>query len=255
MVWGTISGMELENKTALITGASGKLGGAIALALAQKGCSCVCHYHGNSQKAHDLVEQLKKTGAKAMAVSADLSDEAEIEMLFEQACKLGTPTILINLAAVFERMPLEDITSESMQRIFKLNTIAPVLTAKIFARLIKKEFPNSSAPVGKIINISDIGGIRPWAEYIAYCSSKAALIGATKALAKELAPAICVNSIAPGIAACSELFDQQERAKQLALVPMQRIALPQEITSAIIFLLENDYITGQVLNVDGGRCI
>ena len=114
---------------------------------------------------------------------------------------------------------------------------------------------NELAKTGKIINISDIAGIKPWADYILYCTSKAGLNGATKALAKELAPDFCVNAIAMGIAELGEDFTEEEKERQLSFIPAGRFAKPNEITKAIIFMLKNDYITGQILNVDGGRCI
>ncbi|MHC4293043.1 MAG: SDR family oxidoreductase, partial [Planctomycetota bacterium] len=102
---------------------------------------------------------------------------------------------------------------------------------------------------------SGVGGIRPWAEYILYCSSKAALIGATKALAKELAPSVCVNSIAPGLFTWPENFTDEQKNRQLSFIPLGRKTEAEDIAEGLIFLLKNDYITGQVLNVDGGRCI
>ncbi len=136
-----------------------------------------------------------------------------------------------------------------------MNLIVPIFMSRAFAEKITAAFPNSKTVVGKIINISDVGGIRPWAGYVAYCSSKAGLIGATKALAKELSPAICVNSVAPGMVTWPQNFDESKKQRQLSLIPAGRIAEPAEIAEAVISLLENDYITGQVLNVDGGRCI
>ena len=261
--------MELRGKNAIITGSSGRLGGAIALALGEAGCNCVCHYNNNRQKAEELVEQIQAIGVKAAAIEADLTKPEEIEDLFEKASEFGTPQVLINSAAVFSRQPLQEATFEEAQRVLNLNLIAPILTSRAFARIINAKFPNAKlAPaktgVGKIINIADVGGIRPWAGYVLYCSSKAGLIGATKALAKELAPAICVNAIAPGVVtwpspapprSWTSDFEKEEKKRQLSFIPVRRIAEPNEVTDAIIFLLKNDYITGQTLNVDGGRVI
>ena len=144
------------------------------------------------------------------------------------------------------------MTFQQAQRIFNLNLTAPILTSRLFAKAIGA---NAKAGLGKIINIADVGGIRPWAGYVLYCSSKAGLLGATKALAKELAPAICVNAVAPGIVAWPNDFDEAERKRQLSFVPAARTGAAAEVTDAVIFLLKNDYITGQVLSVDGGRCI
>jgi NAD(P)-dependent dehydrogenase (short-subunit alcohol dehydrogenase family) len=247
--------MELKKATAIITGASGHLGGATAKALAEAGCNCICHYNRNEHKTEQLVEQICKTGAKALAVKADLNKPDEIENLFEESKELGTPQILINSAAIFSRQPLENVTFEEAQKILNLNLTAPILISKEFAKGISSKLHDTDGVIGKIINISDVGGIRGWAEYVLYCSSKAGLIGATKALAKELAPSICVNSIAPGIVTWPSDFSEPEKQHQLSFIPAKRIAQLNEITGAIIFLLENDYITGQVLNVDGGRCI
>lgn len=247
--------MELNGKISVITGASGRLGGEIAKALGRAGCDCVCHYNTNEEKADELVEQIRSLGVKAVAVGADLSDPKRIETLFEKAAELGTPQVLINSAGVFSRQPLQQITSEDALRLLDLNVIVPILTSRVFAKMLEARFGDAASVVGKIINMSDVGGIRPWGGYVLYCSSKAALIGATKALAKELAPSICVNSVAPGLVTWPSDFDEAERKRQLSFIPANRPAEITEVTRAIVFLLSNDYVTGQVLNVDGGRCI
>jgi NAD(P)-dependent dehydrogenase (short-subunit alcohol dehydrogenase family) len=247
--------MKLKGKTAVITGASGQLGSGIALALGLAGCNCICHYNRNKQKAEEIAEQIEKKGSKAMAVRADLTSEEQIEQLFEQAGAIGTPQILINSAAVFSRQPISEISYQQAQKVINTNLIAPILTSKVFAKKISDKFKGDDLPLGKIINIADLCGLRPWADYVLYCSSKAGLIGATKALAKELAPAICVNAVAPGIVNWPDDFDEAKKQRQLSLIPLKRIAEPQEIAHAVISLLENDYITGQVLSVDGGRSI
>jgi len=256
--------MELKGTTAIITGSSGRLGGAIAKGLAEAGCSCICHYNQNKEKAEALVEQIKGLGVKALAIEADLTKPEQIESLFEKASEFGTPQVLINSAAVFSRQPLKEVAFGEAQRVLNLNLIAPILASQAFAKIINAKFGNAKSVVAKIVNISDVCGIRPWANYVLYCSSKAGLIGATKALAKELAPAICVNAIAPGVVTWPRPsegrswpsdFEKEEKKRQLSFIPVRRIAEPKEITDAIIFLLKNDYITGQVLNVDGGRCI
>ena len=247
--------MELKGTTAVITGSSGRLGCDIAKALAAAGCNCLCHYNRSKQKANELVEQIQEMGVKALAVEADLTKPEEIETLFEKVVEFGVPQVLINSAAVFSRQPLAEVTFEEAQKVLNLNLTAAILASRAFAKIINDKFGETESVIGKIINISDVGGIRPWAEYILYCSSKAGLNGATKALAKELAPGVCVNSVAVGVVNWPNDFDESEKKRQLSFIPVGRIAKPNEITEAIIFLLENDYITGQVLSVDGGRCI
>ena len=247
--------MKLKGKTAIITGSSGRLGAAIGIGLAGAGCDCICHYNSNKQKAEMLVEQIKAAGQKAIAIKADLTKPEQIEKLFAATEKFATPQILINSAAVFSKEPLAEITFQKAQQVLNLNLTAAILTSKYFAEIVNAKITNEDLAAAKIINIADVGGIRPWANYTLYCSSKAGLIGATKALAKELAPKICVNAVAPGIVNWPDDFSETEKKRQLSFIPVGRIAATEEIAAAIIFLLENDYITGQVLNVDGGRCI
>lgn len=247
--------MELKSKTAIVTGSTGRLGSVITLVLAQAGVDCVCHYNTNREIAEQLVEKIQALGQKALAVQADLSRAEQIEKLFAEAGRLGVPQVLINSAAVFSRQRLSEVTFDEAQRILNLNLIAPIMTSRYFAELVNSRLSKSEPPVAKIINIADVGGIGPWAEYVAYCSSKAGLIGATKALAKELGPDIFVNAVAPGVITWPDDFSHADRQRQLSFIPAKRIGKPDEIADAVIFLLKNDYITGEVLKVDGGRSI
>ncbi len=247
--------MDLTGTTAVVTGSTGGLGSAIALALADAGCHCLCHYHSNQARADQIVEEIRQKGPNAAAVQADLTRADDIERLFTHAESLGPVRVLINSAAVFTRQRLEEIIADKARQIFDMNLIAPILTSQQFARIVKNQVGQTDVGVAKIINIADVGGIRPWANYALYCASKAGLISVTKSLAKELAPAICVNAIAPGLVTWPENFTEEAKQRQLARIPMARIAKPRDITAAVIFLLKNDYITGQILNMDGGRCI
>lgn len=245
--------MKLDALTAVITGSTGGLGRAIALALADAGCHCVCHYHSNAAAARRLVDEIVQKGRKAVPVCADLARPDEISTLFAQAQSLGPARILINSASVFAREPIDSVAFDAARRIFDINLLAPILAARDFARIIREEVSTAQPPVAKIINIADVAALRPWAEYTVYCASKAGLIAATKSLAKELLPAITVNAVAPGLVSWPDDFSEDEKARRLRKVPMKRTARPDEITDAILFLLKNDYITGQVLAVDGGQ--
>ena len=244
--------MKVEGNTAVITGSTGRLGGAIALALAKEGCDCICHYHTNKQLAEELVEQITCLGQQARAVCADLTEADQIDKLFAET-GLSPVRILVNSAGIFFRQKLSEVTFADAQMVLNTNLTVPILLSRRFVEIVGESEP--SGPMAKIINIVDVGGIRPWAGYSVYCASKAGLIAVTKSLAKELAPQICVNAIAPGIIAWPKGFDEAGKERQLAYVPMGRIGKLDEIVSALKFLLENDYITGQVLNIDGGRCI
>ena len=241
--------MELKNKTAIITGSTGKLTRHITIALAQAGCDCLCHYHENSSEAEQLVTQIKSLGRKTIAVQADLTKIEGIEKLFAEAGQLPRPQILINSAAIFEKKTLEELTFEDGRKTFDLNLISVVMMCKYFAKQV------CDMPIAKIINIVDTGAIKPWADYVLYCSSKAGLVGATKAMAKELAPNICVNAIAPGIISADDDFDDDEKKRQLTFIPAARFGRAGEVAHTVKFLLKSDYITGEIISVDGGRTI
>lgn len=243
--------MDTKGTTALITGATGRLGSAIALALAKAGCDCICHYHSNEAFADELVKEIDSLGHNALAVRADLTDPAQLALLFET--DLGAPQILINSAALFSKQPLSEVTFENASKVLSTNLTAPIMLSKLFADNLPK--PNEGEIIGKIINMVDVGAQRPWANYVVYCASKAGLLAATKSMAKELAPNVCVNAIAPGIITWPKDFADDQKPRQVDFVPLKRSGTPEEITSAIMFLIENDYTTGQIINIDGGRSI
>jgi NAD(P)-dependent dehydrogenase (short-subunit alcohol dehydrogenase family) len=241
--------MELTGISCLITGSTGTLGRAIALALAHAGADCVCHYHLRADLAGDLAGQIVRLGRKAMILQADLRSPQQIDDLVDKAFAFGSLRVIINSAAMFGKRKLSDITPQSFHDILDTNLAAPLLISRAF---VKKLPTNTQA---KIINLADIGALHPWAGYAEYCASKAGLVAITKSLAKELAPAIAVNALAPGIVTWPESFDQQHKEKAIAHIPLKRFAMPEEIADAVLFLIANDYITGQVLEIDGGRGI
>jgi len=247
--------MNLQDKVAIITGSSGAIGSELTLALAGAGCRCVCHYHWNKERADQLVSNIKTMNRKAVAVKADLTSPEQMDVLFEEAEQLGPPQILINSASVFSRTPIEDISFDQARHILDLNLTACIMTAKAFAATVSSSSKNNDTPAAKIINISDVAAIKPWAQYSIYCASKAGLITATKALAKELAPDILVNAVSPGITTWPDDMDDDFKKRQISFIPMNRFAETKEIAAGLLFLLENDYITGQTLNIDGGRSI
>jgi NAD(P)-dependent dehydrogenase (short-subunit alcohol dehydrogenase family) len=228
--------MQIKGNTAIITGSSGKLGSRIALALAERGCDCICHYNTNKAGAEDLVSRIEAMGQKAWLVEADLTDETQIPKLFGFPRK---PTILINSAAIFERIPIGEITQEKAEKTFATNTIAPLLVSKAFVKNLTSTLSVKSP--ARIINIADVGGQKAWAQYSLYCASKAAMIAMTQSLAKELAPDITVNAVSPG------MVDIDSSGKDNA---GKKLVPPEDVISAIMFLLENDHITGQVITVD-----
>jgi pteridine reductase len=247
--------METESLTAVITGTSGIIGGAIALALSQAGCKCVCHYHHNYPAAGKIVDEINSSGGQAAAVKADLTCSDGISKLFNVCSEFGPPRILVNSAGIFKSGPISEITKENAREMLDVDLISPILVSAAFAESIKDMEVTDNLPIAKIVNLVDIGGIRPWANYTMYCAAKAGLIAATKSMAKELAPAVCVNAVAPGVVSWPDDADKAEYDRQIKMIPAARTGTPEEIAKAVIFLKKNDYITGQTLNIDGGRCI
>ena len=250
--------MERINKTAIITGASGQLGGAIALAFAARGVDCVCHYHDNEAAVQKVVASIEQTGRRAVAVQADLAKADAAEIIFEKAQELGSVRVLINSASIFQRQLLGSFSQVDVARVLAVNLTAPILLSQAFVMTLKQEGLDWQGPgetVAAIINLVDVAGVKPWGQYSPYCASRAGLIGATKSLAKELAPGVTVNAIAPGIVTWPGKMDPSEEQKQLKMIPAGRFGQPKDITRTIDFLLDNDYITGQVLSIDGGRSI
>ena len=252
--------MEIKGKTAIITGATGKLAGAIVLSLAKAGANCICLYNRNSEKAKILKRKLK---TKSIFIQADLTVPEDIEKVFAEIRKFATPQILINAAAVFEKKTIEEITYEYIRQTFDINFAASMLITQKFVELVRKKNKQkqnlSSTAIGepkaKIINFTDITADRPPAGFSVYCASKAALVAATKSLAKELAPDFTVNAVSPGIISWQKGVTIEQKKRMLAAVPAGRAGSPEEVAQAVKFLIENDYITGQVINIDGGRSL
>jgi NAD(P)-dependent dehydrogenase (short-subunit alcohol dehydrogenase family) len=233
---------QLRDKVVLVTGAAKRIGRGIALRLAEEGARVAIHYHRSESDA-------KRTAAEcggAPIFSADLESVADIERLFAQVERhFGRLDGLVNNAARFTRFDPLEITERDWDFIHAVNLKAVFFCCQQGARLMKK------SGGGRIVNISSLGGIRPWAEHAHYCASKAGVIMLTRALAKAWAPEITVNSVAPGVIPFADI---DERGKQMIEVtPARRGGTPAEIADAVIYFLgATNFITAQVLAVDGG---
>ncbi len=232
----------IEGKVVLITGAARRIGRAIALELGRAGARVAVHYRGSAEDAEITAAEC---GGKTF--QADLSSVSEIERLFTAvADSYGQLDALVNNAAVYERTPILETTEEQWDRILTTNLKAYYFCSQQAARLM---LPRGE---GRILNISSLGGIRPWAEYGPYNASKAGVIHLTKSLAKELAPAIQVNSIAPGVIEFGDAVPKDVQ-RQINATPAGRAGTGQDIAEAALYFLTcSRYVTGQVLAVDGG---
>ena len=232
----------LRDKVVLVTGAARRIGRGIALRLAAGGARVAIHYDRSESDARRTAEEC----GNAPLFRADLERVTEIERLFSEIeGHFGRLDGLVNNAARFTRFDPLEISESDWDFIHSVNLKAVFFCCQQGARLMKK------SGGGRIVNISSLGGIRPWAEHAHYCASKAGVIMLTRALAKAWAPAITVNSVAPGVIPFDDIDERGE--KMIDLTPARRGGTPAEVASAVVYFLEaSNFVTGQVLAVDGG---
>ncbi|MCU1261188.1 MAG: short-chain dehydrogenase/reductase [Bryobacterales bacterium] len=231
-----------EGTVALVTGSAKRIGRAIALRLAREGARVAIHYQTSEAEARETAREC----GDAPVFRANLESVAEIQRLFEDVhAHFGRLDWLVNNAARFTRLDPMEITEADWDFIHSVNLKGTFFCCQSAARIMRG---NGG---GRIVNISSLGGIRPWAEHAHYCASKAGAIMLTKALAKAFAPEITVNSVAPGVIPFDEPDERVE--KLIEATPARRAGTGDEIAEAVsYFLRTSNFVTGQVLAVDGG---
>ena len=242
--------MNLTDRVALVTGGSARVGRAIALRLAASGAHVAISYRRSRREAIDTVDALRACGVPAAAIRADVSRASDIKTLLDAVHRrFGRLDVLVNNAAIFERTPFSGLTEAQWDRHLDINLKGPFLCALHAGRLMRRGG-------GKIINIADWAGERPYVDYLPYCISKAGIIALTKALAKELAPKIQVMAIAPGPILPPPDMTPAQRRRAVKRVPLRRWGHPNDIANAVAFAIEgSDFMTGTTIFVDGGRLI
>ena len=233
---------DLSNQVILVTGAAKRIGRGIALRLAREGARVAIHYDRSEAEARLTAEEC----GGAELFRANLEHVPEILRMFadiEQ--RLGRLDGLVNNAARFTRFDPLDITEADWDFIHSVNLKATFFCCQQAARIMKRQ------GVGRIVNISSLGGIRPWAEHAHYCASKAGVIMLTRALSKAFAPEITVNSVAPGVIPFADIDERGKR--MIENTPARRGGTPEEIADAVVFFLRaSNFVTGQILAIDGG---
>ena len=226
---------------ALVTGAAHRLGKVFALTLARQGYDILLHYYHSKEDALRTKLEIEFVGRSGLLIQADLTDPTQISALYS---KIDTINVLVNSAAFMPSGNVDLLSIENWDASLDLNLRAPFLLAQ--------QASQKMSAGGLIVNITDVGAQKAWSRYPSYTVSKAALDSLTRILARALAPEIRVNAIAPGFVLQSDIVTAEEWERLMKRVPLKRPARTEEIASALEFLLQNEYITGQTIVVDGG---
>lgn len=255
----------LDGQTAVVTGGSSGIGAGIARALGEAGANVVVNYSSSREGAEEVVVEIREQGSRAVAVQADVSSESDVEAMFRQTLEtFGTVDILISNAGVQQDAAFTDMTLDEWSMVINVNLTGAFLCARAATRefLRRGMVPERSSALGKIIFVSSVHEIIPWAGRVNYASSKGGLMLFMKSIAQELgAVGIRVNSIAPGAIRTPinrESWDNPEaKAELLKLIPRNRIGEPSDVAKAALWLAsdESDYVHGTSLIVDGGMIL
>lgn len=242
--------MELKGKTVLVTGAAKRIGRAIALGFAKKGSRVLVHYHTSSQDAETLIEELKEYQGDCRSYQADL---AKLSALKTMASKIlddvGTVDILVNNASLFGPTPFDAITEEQWDQFIDIHLKATFFLSQALAPAMRKKGE------GRIINIADWIGLNPRENFLAYSTSKGALLTLSKGLAKELAPEILVNVVCPGPILPPTGMNEAEQEDLRKKTLLGRWGTPEDVVRTVLFLAEQDYATGSHYLMDGGELL
>ena len=241
--------MELRGRVALVTGAGHRVGRAIALALGRKGMRVAVHYNAAQQQAAETVRELELAGARAASFAADLTKPDAPEALVDAVVeRFDGIDVLVNSAAVMNRTPFGSITPAQWDEIIELNLRAPFFLTQAAA-------PHLRRAKGVVINVADLAAFETWPGYLPHGISKAGVVHMTRSLANVLAPDVRVAAIAPGTVLLPENWNERGAEHLRETTPLQRHGSPSDVTATLLFLLEEDFITGETIIVDGGRHI
>jgi pteridine reductase len=242
-------------RVALVTGSGKKrIGWHVAAALAERGYSVVIHYHTSAEEAAETVEGFRRRGTESVALQADLTDEVAVRGLFRETLDLfGRLDVFVHCAGLWKSGQLEDVSAADVRRHFEVNVLSTFLCARE-AGLAMVRRPEG----GCIVTLGDWAVVRPYPNYAAYFASKGAIPAMTRCLAVELGtrnPRVRVNCVEPGPVMIPPDLPEDERRQAIDATLVRREGSPEHVARAVLSLLDNDFITGICLPVDGGRSI
>lgn len=238
---------ELKGKAALVTGGARRIGREIALALAQAGADVAITYLHSKREAQQTIGDVRRQGVCGLALACDVRDEKSVRNGVKKVVgEFGGLDLLVNNAAIYETVDFEKITVRQWDQMFATNARGPFLVSQAALKFLRQRH-------GRIIHLGSLGGLRPWGTHAHYCASKAALNMLTQGMAKALAPEIAVNCVAPGMIDLGGGRDAAFLRRIAGKTPMQRNGSAEEVVRAVMFFATGpQFITGQVLAVDGG---
>jgi NAD(P)-dependent dehydrogenase (short-subunit alcohol dehydrogenase family) len=240
--------MDVGSTVTLVTGSGKGIGLATARSLLAAGAHVAFHYYSSMSGVMDAVRDAQPKGVRAESFQADLRSPSDITRLVSDVEQtLGPIQILVNNAAVLDRTPYDEITDSAWDRIFDLNLRAVALMSCLTAKGMMK------MGSGKIINIGDLAGTEPWPAYIAHAAAKAGVHHLTKCMALALAPTIQVNAVVPGLVDPPSGWSDQRVKRYRKRIPGGVSATPDDIAAAVLYLISNDAVTGQIVAVDRGQ--
>jgi NAD(P)-dependent dehydrogenase (short-subunit alcohol dehydrogenase family) len=247
---GPAGAVDLHGRTALITGGAVRVGRAISFALAHAGARVVIHYNASEEPAERAAGEIRGSGGKAEILQADLASIDEVKRLASEAAdRFGPIDILVNNASIFPEARFADVDPGLWDDTIAINLRAPFFLTQILGGRMKE------SGGGVIVNMADLAGLQPWNAYAAHAISKAGLVHLTKIAARALAPEVRVVAIAPGTILPPENLDESQIQELADRAPLQRIGSPDDAVGAVLYLIGADFVTGEVLVVDGGRML
>jgi len=246
--------MELQERVALVTGGGTGIGRAASLLLARAGAAVAVNYSRSEAEAEATAVEIREAGSRAIAVQADVSQDAAVEEMVQRVIReWGRLDVLVNNAGMtffVDHTDLDGLTEDMWDRILAVNLKGLFFCCRAAARVMRREGS------GRIVNVTSVAGFTGLGSSIAYSASKAGVISVTKSLARALAPEILVNAVAPGVVETRWIAGRDEfRTRGLAGTPLERLAQPEDVADAILYLARTDFVTGQVITVDGGRTL